>query len=162
MKHLKIYLSFIALLFLFCTQEKETLQHKLESEFERSKLKLAGIKINIRTFPDWEAEAYFKNSKAVLIFEKTKPEIGYSTTRIYCDELGNVIEKVVYRKCLPNWKENSGKLYDSTFIIFPKNNIVESYFENKLINSSKKVKFSEKIIKRAHYTKKQVEEIGSY
>jgi hypothetical protein len=159
MKQLKIHFSFIFLLFLSCSQKKETLQQKLESEFEQSKLKIAGKEFNIRTFPDWEAKAYFKNNKAVLIFEKTKPEIGFTTKRIYCDEFGNVIEKVVYRKCLPNWREDSYKLHDSTFIVYPKNNLVEGYFENKLIDSSVKVKFSEEIIRQAKYTKKQVEDI---
>ena len=154
---IRYFLLIITTLFISCSQKSETLQEKLEKEFEQAKLKVAGRERNIQTAPDWKAKVYFKNSKAILIFEETMPELGFTSKRIYCDESGVEIEKIVYRKCLPNWKEQSYKLQDSTFIIFPKQNLVESYFENELVNSSKKVKFSERILKEAKYVKSQVE-----
>ena len=136
--HKRIYLFIIPILFLSCSQKTENLQQKFEREFEESKLKIAGKEYKIQTFPDWKAKAYFNHNKAILIFEETMPEIGFTSQRIYCDEMGTEIVKIVYRKCLPNWKEDNYKLYDSTFVIYSKSNLVESYFGNKLVVSSKK------------------------
>jgi len=154
MRHL---IFIITTLFISCSQKSETLQEKLEKEFELTKLKIAVRERNIQTAPDWKDKVYYKNNKAILIFEETMPELGFTSKRIYCDEAGVEIKKIVYRKCLPNWKGESYKLQDSTFIIFPKQNLVESYYENKLVNSSSRVRFCERILKEAKYIKNQVE-----
>ena len=154
MKPLHKYFIFsIVIFFTFCTQKAdENLENKLEKEFEQRGLEISDNAQNIQFAPDWKARVFFKNDKALAIFIKTIPETGFTTKRIYFDGYSG-LEKIVYRKCLPDFNEENGKLYDSTFIIFPKKNIVETYCENKFVKSTTNIKVTNTQIKESLYYK---------
>jgi hypothetical protein len=82
-------------------------------------------------------KSYFVNGKLKYLTFRHGPEIGFAEGIIVFDLTTDSIEKYSLREVLPSDKnENDENTYDTIFVFYPKRNITETYFGNKLINST--------------------------
>jgi hypothetical protein len=91
-------------------------------------------------------KSYFVNRKLKYLTFRHEPENGFVEGEIIFDLTTNAIEKYSLRQVLPNFKNENDNTYDTIFVFYPMRNITETYFDNKLINStSRQNKYNEQI-----------------
>jgi hypothetical protein len=84
-------------------------------------------------------ENFFINLKLKYLKFRFNPEAGFSERRVYFDSKTDSIEKFVLRKVQADWDSfedgDYHKFYDSIFVVYPKMNKTDVYFDNKKIKS---------------------------
>ncbi len=90
-------------------------------------------------------KSYFVKKKLKYLTFRHGPEIGFVEGRIVFDLNTDAIEKYTLRQALPNFtNENDNNVYDTIFVFYPKKNLTETYFDDKLINSTnRQTKYNE-------------------
>ena len=135
-------LSSLLLSFLFIGCENATndiLDSKLEKEF-----RIAIDNTNAVEFKYLEdglvpQENFFVDSKLKFLKFRYNPEAGFSERRVYFDLKTDSIERIVLRKVQADWNSfeegDYHKFYDSIFVVYPKMNKTDVYFDNKKVKS---------------------------
>ena len=90
------------------------------------------------------------------------PELGFSERRVYFNLETDSIEKFILRRVTPEWEtikgnnEDEFKFNDSIFVVFPKFNRTDIYFNNNKIKSINSILHfnweKDDIYRRKHYT----------
>ncbi|RTL14009.1 MAG: hypothetical protein EKK56_02700 [Flavobacteriaceae bacterium] len=155
---------FLSFLFIGCKNAKnDILDSDLEKEF-----KIAIANTNAEEFKYLDddlvpQENFFINSKLKFLKFRFNPEVGFTERRVYFDLKTDSIEKLVLRKVQADWDSfedgNYHKFNDSIFVVYPKTNKTDIYFDNekvKSINSKFILLKEEKYIYRLkNYTENQ-------
>lgn len=149
---MKYYITLLSSLFLFIRCENATndiLDSDLEKEF-----KGAIANTNAEEFKYLDdglvpQENFFIDSKLKYLKFRFNPEAGFSERRVYFDLNTDSIEKLVLRRVQADWDSFKDgvyhKFHDSIFIVYPKMNKTDVYFNNGKVNSinSKAILFEE-------------------
>ena len=156
-----IRLLFLSFLFIGCeNSNNDILDSDLEKEF-----RTAIANTNAEEFKYLEdglvpQESFFIDSKLKYLKFRFNPEAGFSERRVYFDLKTDSIERIVLRKVQADWDSfkdgNYHKFYDSIFVVYPKMNKTDVYFDNKKVKSfnSKAILLKEeKYIYRADHLK---------
>lgn len=131
---------FLSFLFIRCQNAtNDILDSDLEKEF-----KGAIANANAEEFKYLDdglvpQENFFIDSKLKFLKIRLNPEVGFSEKRIYFDLKTDSIEKFVLRKVQADWDSfEDGKYHkfnDSIFVVYPKMNKTDVYFDNEKIIS---------------------------
>ena len=117
----------------------DILDSKLEKEF-----RIAIDNTNAEDFKYQEdglvpQENFFIDSKLKFLKFRFNPEGGFTERRVYFDLKTDSIEKLVLRKVQADWDSfedgDYHKFYDSIFVVYPKMNKTDVYFDNKKVKS---------------------------
>lgn len=108
-------------------------------------------------------ENFFINSKLKFLKFRFNPEAGFIERRVYFDLKTDSIEKLVLRKVQADWESfqdgNYHKFNDSIFVVYPKINKTDVYFDNEKVKSidSKTILLKEEkyIYRLKNYTESQ-------
>ncbi len=159
-----IFSSFLLFLFVGCENaSNDILDSDLENEFRTA---IANTKAEEFKYLDdglVPQENFFINSKLKFLKFRFNPEAGFTERRVYFDLKTDSIEKLVLRKIQADWDSfedgNYHKFNDSIFVVYPKINKTDIYFDNekvKSINSKSFLLKEEKYIyKLKNYTENQ-------
>ncbi|EAZ95916.1 hypothetical protein FBBAL38_00815 [Flavobacteria bacterium BAL38] len=142
MKYYLTLLSSLFLSFLFIRCENannDILDSDLEKEF---KVTIANTNAEEFKYLDdglVPQENFFINSKLKYLKFRFNPEAGFSERRVYFDLNTDSIEKLVLRRVQADWDSFKDgvyhKFHDSIFVVYPKMNKTDIYFDNKKIKS---------------------------
>lgn len=155
---------FLSFLFIGCKNAtNDILDSNLEKEF-----RIAIANTNAEEFKYLDdglvpQENFFINSKLKFLKFRSNLEGGFTERRVYFDLKTDSIEKLVLRKVQADWDSfedgNYHKFNDSIFVVYPKINKTDIYFDNekvKSINSKSILLKEEKYIYRLkNYTENQ-------
>ena len=149
-----IRLLFLSFLFIGCeNSNNDILDSDLEKEF-----RTAIANTNAEEFKYLDdglvpQESFFIDSKLKYLKFRFNPEAGFSERRVYFNLKTDSIERIVLRKVQADWDSfkdgNYHKFYDSIFVVYPKMNKTDVYFDNKkvkLLNSKAILLKEEKFI----------------
>jgi hypothetical protein len=108
---------------------------------------------------------FFINSKLKYLKFRYNPELGFSERRVYFNFENDSIDKFILRKVTPDWKtiegtnEDNFKFHDSIFIVYPKLNKTNIYYNNKKVKTVKSTLYlndeKEGIFRIKYYTEKK-------
>ena len=135
-----IRLLFLSFLFIGCeNSNNDILDSDLEKEF-----RTAIANTNAEEFKYLDdglvpQESFFIDSKLKYLKFRFNPEAGFSERRVYYNLKTDSIERIVLRKVQADWDSfkdgNYHKFYDSIFVVYPKMNKTDVYFDNKKVKS---------------------------
>ena len=135
-----IRLLFLSFLFIGCeNSNNDILDSDLEKEF-----RTAIANTNAEEFKYLEdglvpQESFFIDSKLKYLKFRFNPEAGFSERRVYFNLKTDSIERIVLRKVQADWNSfeegDYHKFYDSIFVVYPKMNKTDVYFDNKKVKS---------------------------
>ncbi len=135
-----IRLLFLSFLFIGCeNSNNDILDSDLEKEF-----RTAIANTNAEEFKYLDdglvpQESFFIDSKLKYLKFRFNPEAGFSERRVYFNLKTDSIERIVLRKVQADWDSfkdgNYHKFYDSIFVVYPKMNKTDVYFDNKKVKS---------------------------
>lgn len=133
-----------------------------ENEFKASISKNKAIKFKYLFDPLTPQENYFIGNKIKFLKFRFNPELGFSERRVYFNLETDSIEKFILRRVTPEWEtikgnnEDEFKFNDSIFVVFPKFNRTDIYFNNNKIKSINSILHfnweKDDIYRRKHYT----------
>ena len=135
-----IRLLFLSFLFIGCeNSNNDILDSDLEKEF-----RTAIANTNAEEFKYLDdglvpQESFFIDSKLKYLKFRFNPEAGFSERRVYFNLKTDSIERIVLRKVQADWDSfeegDYHKFYDSIFVVYPKMNKTDVYFDNKKVKS---------------------------
>jgi hypothetical protein len=135
-----IRLLFLSFLFIGCeNSNNDILDSNLEKEF-----RTAIANTNAEEFKYLEdglvpQESFFIDSKLKYLKFRFNPEAGFSERRVYFDLKTDSIDRIVLRKVQADWDSfeegDYHKFYDSIFVVYPKLNKIDVYFDNEKLKS---------------------------
>lgn len=135
-----IRLLFLSVLFIGCeNSNNDILDSDLEKEF-----RTAIANTNAEEFKYLEdglvpQESFFIDSKLKYLKFRFNPEAGFSERRVYFDLKTDSIERIVLRKVQADWDSfeegDYHKFHDSIFVVYPKLNKMDVYFDNEKLKS---------------------------
>ena len=135
-----IRLLFLSFLFIGCeNSNNDILDSDLEKEF-----RTAIANTNAEEFKYLDdglvpQESFFIDSKLKYLKFRFNPEAGFSERRVYFNLKTDSIERIVLRKVQADWNSfeegDYHKFYDSIFVVYPKMNKTDVYFDNKKVKS---------------------------
>ncbi|TDR26018.1 hypothetical protein [Flavobacterium cheniae] len=135
-----IRLLFLSFLFIGCeNSNNDILDSDLEKEF-----RTAIANTNAEEFKYLEdglvpQESFFIDSKLKYLKFRFNPEAGFSERRVYFDLKTDSIERIVLRKVQADWDSfeegDYHKFHDSIFVVYPKLNKMDVYFDNEKLKS---------------------------
>ena len=132
--------SFLSFLFIGCENSNNDI---LDSDLEK-KFRIAIANTNAEEFKYLEdglvpQENFFIDSKLKFLKFRFNPEGGFTERRVYFDLKTDSIEKLVLRKVQADWDSfedgDYHKFRDSIFVVYPKMNKTDVYFDNKKMKS---------------------------
>ena len=133
-----IRLLFLSFLFIGCeNSNNDILDSDLEKEF-----RTAIANTNAEEFKYLDdglvpQESFFIDSKLKYLKFRFNPEAGFSERRVYFNLKTDSIERIVLRKVQADWNSfeegDYHKFYDSIFVVYPKMNKTDVYFDNKKV-----------------------------
>ena len=113
---------------------------KFENEFDKDILNNKAKSFNFEYDGLIPQNSYFVNSKLKFLKYRLGPENGSIESLIFFDTNTDVIKKIIRREVYYEWDDNknerNGKFSDTIFVIQFDKNIVYTYFDNKLIDST--------------------------
>ena len=135
-----VRLLFLSFLFIGCeNSNNDILDSDLEKEF-----RTAIANTNAEEFKYLDdglvpQESFFIDSKLKYLKFRFNPEAGFSERRVYFNLKTDSIERIVLRKVQADWDSfeegDYHKFYDSIFVVYPKMNKTDVYFDNKKVKS---------------------------
>ena len=141
---IKYRYALIFLVFVFCltscltTPNNDKADKNFENEF------IENIKQdNAKTF-DFQHDvltpqkSYFVDNKLKYLTFRNGPEVGFVECRLTFDLSTGSIEKYTMRQVLPNYQKSGDerKVFDTIFVFYPKRHNSETYYANKLIDTT--------------------------
>lgn len=141
--NVKLYLTMIVFFTILISCENpsnDKLEINLEKEFSDSISKSKAEYFKYLYDGLVPQESYFVKSKLKYLKFRHNPESGFLEVRVYFDTKTDSIEKWVLRKVTPDGNSfNDGvydKHFDTVFIALPKQKLIITYFDNKIIDST--------------------------
>lgn len=127
------FISLSCLIYSYFEQSNDTIYSCFESKFYESISKSNAKSFNYLYDGLVPQKSFFCNNKLNYLYFRHGPELGYTEGLVYFEN--DSIEKLIFRKVLPDYTSKfNDELYDSLFVIYPKENKTEIYFDDDLID----------------------------
>ncbi len=126
------FISLSCLIYSYFEQSNDNIYSSFESEFYESISKSNAKSFNYLYDGLVPQKSFFSNNKLKYLYFRHGPELGYAEGFVYFEN--DSIEKLIFRKVLPDYSSKSKDiLNDSLFVLYPKVNKSELYFDDDLI-----------------------------